>query len=76
VLCLFNKYDSLTYNDIKEYSSIPDSELNDAFRYLCNPKQKILNKENMKNPIFAPTEKVVVNCQFSNPNIKVIYVPT
>jgi hypothetical protein len=50
VLCLYNKYDSLTYNDIKEYSSIPESELNAALIFLCNPKQKILDKENAKKP--------------------------
>lgn len=38
VLCLFNKYDTLTYNDVKEYSAIPEAELNNALIYLCNPK--------------------------------------
>ena len=75
-MCLFNKYDSLTFNDLKEYSAIPDSELNNALLYLCNPKMKILDKENMKKPTFAPTEKVSVNSKFSNPNIKVNFVPT
>jgi len=75
-MCLFNKYDSLTFNDLKEYSAIPDSELNNALLYLCNPKMKILDKENMKKPTFAPTEKVSVNSKFTNPNIKVNFVPT
>jgi cullin 3 len=50
VLCLFNKNESLTYDEIKNHSAIPESELNNALLYLCNPKQKILDKENMKKP--------------------------
>jgi hypothetical protein len=64
ILCLFNKYDTLTYTDIKEYSAIPEAELNNALIYLCNPKLKILEKENMKKPQFAPTEKTNVNAAF------------
>ena len=60
ILCLFNKYDTLTYTEIKEYGSIPDQELNNALVFLCNPKQKLLDKENNKKPQFTPTEKVNV----------------
>lgn len=60
ILFLFNKYQTLTYNQIKEYSSIPEAELNPALIYLCNPKQKILDKENKKEPKFQPGEKVSV----------------
>jgi cullin 3 len=74
-MCLFNKYVSLSYNDVKEYSSIPENELNNALVYLCNPKQKILEKENGKKPTFAPTEKISVNLAFTNANIKVNFVP-
>jgi hypothetical protein len=35
---------------VKELTSIPEAELNNALMYLCNPKQKILDKENMKKP--------------------------
>jgi len=71
VLCLFNKYDTLTYDEIKNHSAIPESELNNALLYLCNPKQKILDKENMKKPQFAPSEKVKVFSQFANNNLRV-----
>ena len=76
VLCLFNKHNTLTYDEVKNHSAIPESELNNALLYLCNPKQKILDKENMKKPQFAPTEKVSVNTGFSNNNIRVQFVPT
>lgn len=60
ILCLFNKYDTLTYTEIKEYGSIPDTELGQAMIFLCNPKQKLLEKENNKKPTFLPNEKVTV----------------
>jgi hypothetical protein len=50
--------------------------LNNALVFLCNPKQRLLNKENMKKPQFVPTEKISVNLEFSNNNIRVTFVPT
>lgn len=38
VLCLFNNNKTLTYDEIKNHSAIPESELNNALLYLCNPK--------------------------------------
>jgi hypothetical protein len=35
-------------------TNIPDQEIVQALIYLCNPKMKILDKENMKKPEFAP----------------------
>ena len=61
---------------MKEYSAIPEAELNNSLVYLCNPKQKILDKENMKKPQFVSTEKVSVNEGFSNNNLRVNFVPT
>jgi len=61
--------------EIKNHSAIPESELSNGMLYLCNPKTKILTKENMKQPKFAPNEKVGVNLEFSNPNIKVQLLP-
>ena len=43
--------------------------------YLCNPKQKILSKENEKDAKFKPDEKIQVFMGFANPNLKVNYVP-
>lgn len=50
--------------------------MNNALLYLCNPKMKILDKENMKKPQFAPNEKISVCEKFQNPNTRVMYVPT
>lgn len=52
-----------------------DKDLSSALMYLCNPRQKILDKENMKKPEFAPTEKLKPTASFSNPNIKVNFIP-
>ena len=60
VLFLFNKHHMLSFNQIKEYSSIPELELTPALIYLCNPKQRILDKENKKEPKFQPDEKLQV----------------
>lgn len=76
VLCLFNKYAELTYTQIKEYGAFQEAELNSALLYLCNPKQKILEKENMKKPQFAPNEKVKVFNGFTNNNIRVNFIPS
>lgn len=75
LLLLFNKHSELTYTQVKEYTSIPEGELNNALVYLCNPKQKILDKENMKKPQFAENEKISVAQNFSNPNMKVNFIP-
>lgn len=52
-----------------------DKDLSTALMYLCNPRLKILDKENMKKPEFAPTEKLKVTETFTNPNIKVTFIP-
>ena len=75
ILCLFNKYEELSYNKVKELTAIPEAELNNCFRQLCNPKQKILSKEISKNPKFQPDEKVKVNTTFSNNNFKINFIP-
>jgi hypothetical protein len=43
--------------------------------YLCNPKQKILSKENEKDAKFKPEEKIQVFLNFQNSNVKVTFVP-
>ena len=75
VLFLFNKHNTLTYDEVKNHSSIPEAELNNALLYLCNPNQKILDKENMKKAKFEPNEKINVNLGFSNKNIRVTFLP-
>jgi hypothetical protein len=43
---LFNRHSELSYTDIKEATNIPEADLKEALKFLCNPRQKILDKEN------------------------------
>lgn len=72
---LFNKHNELTYTEIKDATNIPEADLKEALKYLCNPRQKILEKENAKTPEFQPNEKTKIVATFANPNVKVNYVP-
>lgn len=65
----------MTYNEIKEYGSISEEELKQGLIFLCNPKQKILQKENDKKPTFTSNEKITVNLSFSNNNVRVNFIP-
>jgi hypothetical protein len=42
---------------------------------MCNPKTKIIDKENAKTPDFKLDEKCKLTEGYNNPNIKVSYVP-
>jgi len=42
---------------------------------LCNPKQKVLQKQNAKVPKFDPNEFISVNPNFENNNIRINMVP-
>ena len=64
VLLLFNKNNEMTYTQIKDATNIPESELNPALIYLCNPKNRVIEKENMKKPEFAPDEKMKIAAAF------------
>jgi cullin 3 len=75
ILLLFNKYNELTYTQIKQMTNIPEGELNPALIYLCNPKNRVVEKENMKKPEFAPEEKMKIAAAFQNPNVKVVFTP-
>ena len=74
---LFNKNDELTFTQVKDMTNISDKDkdLSSALMYLCNPKLKILDKENLKKPDFAPAEKMRVTANFQNPNVKVSFIP-
>ncbi len=54
---------------------MPEVYLKPALIYLCNPKQKILLKENMKEPKFEPDEKFSVFLDFKNANLRVSFIP-
>ena len=38
VLMLFNRNSEMTFNEIKEATNIPEAELKDALKYMCNPR--------------------------------------
>jgi hypothetical protein len=75
VLMLFNKHQQLSYTEIKDLTNIPEPDLKEALKYLCNPRQKIIDKENSKTPEFQPNEKSRIVATFANPNVRLNYVP-
>jgi hypothetical protein len=75
VLMLFNRNSEMTFSEIKEATNIPEAELKEALKYMCNPKQKIVQKENAKTPEFTPQEKCKIFAEFNNPNVKVNFIP-
>jgi hypothetical protein len=75
ILLLFNKHNELTFTQIKQMTNIPDGELNPALIHLCNPKQRVLEKEDMKKPEFRPEEKMKIAASFTHPNVKVVFTP-
>ena len=75
ILMLFNDADELTVNQVKEMSGLPEQELTKQLKHLCNPKQRIIAKENPKVPKFTPEEKLTVNADFKNNLIKLTFIP-
>jgi len=39
---------------------LPEIELNLALKFLCNPKKRVIEKENLKLPEFEPEEKMKI----------------
>jgi hypothetical protein len=54
VLLQFNKKSEFTFEELKAITGIPELDLKVALKYMCNPKTKIIDKENMKTPDFMP----------------------
>lgn len=75
ILFLFNEFDVLTVKDIQSRLAISEQDFTDSMLKLCNPKSKVLLKENAKVPKFAPDENIKINPKFENNNIKVPLVP-
>ena len=75
ILMLFNSHDKLTVDEVKDLSGLPEQELARQLKQLCNPKMKIINKENAKVPKFEPDEKLEVNMAFKNSLIKLSFIP-
>jgi len=72
---LFNNCEVLTVGQVKELSGLPEQELARQLRQLCNPKMKLITKENPKVPKFTPDEKLEVNQAFKNNLIKLNLIP-
>ncbi len=56
-------------------TQIPPKELLIPLRYLCNPKIRVIQKENFSKPEFAPDEKMKIAATFQHPNIRVVLSP-
>ena len=52
-----------------------DSEFMPSLIHLCHPSHAVLEKENKKKPQFQPGEKIKVNLNFQNSNIKIQLLP-
>ena len=75
ILMCFNKQEVLTITEIQELTLLPEQELARQLKELCNPKARIINKENLKVPKFESNEKLSVNVEFQNKLIKLSYIP-
>jgi cullin 3 len=75
ILMLFNKNRVLTVSQVKELSGLPEQELARQLKQLCNPKMKLISKENPKVPKFTPAEKLEINMAFKNNLIKLNFIP-
>jgi hypothetical protein len=42
----------------------------------CNPKLKVLTKDNMKSPLFEQNEKIRLNLEFKHNNTKLTFIPS
>lgn len=76
IFCLYNEHTVLTYNEIKERLGIDDKDMKESILKLCAPKCQILLKENKKTPQFKPDEKIKLNPEFQNNNVKISVLPT
>ena len=75
ILDLFNTNESLSCKEIMDRGAISESDFKEAMLKLCNPKNKVLLKENAKVPKFNPNEKISVNSKFEHNNIRLNLIP-
>jgi hypothetical protein len=75
ILCLFNEHEALSFQELKDRCQLSEGDLIQALMKLCNPKSKMLLKEDQKKPKFAPEEKIRVNDKFESNNLRVNMVP-
>jgi len=75
VLLQFNRKSEHTYEELKGATNIPETDLKNALKYMCNPKTKIIDKENMKRPEFTEQEKIKLTENYTNANIRINYLP-
>lgn len=75
ILLLFNEHEVLTVSQIMEQTNLTKKEIDIQLKYLCNPKQRVLNKQDLKKPVFKESEEIKVNMAFKNPALRVNLVP-
>ena len=75
ILMLFNDHSQMTVSELKDLSGIPEQELVKQLKHLCNPKMKLIAKDNPKVPKFNPDEGLKVNKAFKNNLIKLNFIP-
>ena len=66
---------SLTYTQVAHMTHIPGYNLLIALKYLCNPRVRVIQKENLSKPDFAPDEKMKIAATFQSPNMRVVLSP-
>ena len=68
---LFNDAESLTIGEVKEQCQMNDKDFAESMKKLCNPKTKIIIKEDAKKPIFNNLkEKLSINSNFENSSLR------
>lgn len=75
ILMLFNTKEEMTVSELKDLSGIPEQELVKQLKHLCNPKMKLIAKDNPKVPKFNPDEGLKVNSTFKSNLIKLNFIP-
>ena len=75
ILMLFNDHKRLTVSQVKEMSGLPEQELARQLKQLCNPKMKMIAKDQPKVPKFKPDEGLEINPKFKYNLVKVNFIP-
>ena len=69
-----SEFPVLTFSELEQKTQIPKDKLIPALIAMCNPKVRLLSKEEPK-PEFKPDEKIQVNLKFQNPQTRLNVVP-
>ncbi|CAI2384531.1 unnamed protein product [Moneuplotes crassus] len=75
ILSQFERKNSFTVKELQESTFLDKKKIIKQLKQLCNPKKKLLIKENEKAPLFPDSELIKLNLEFSHPLLKVNYIP-